>query len=109
MPQRLHMPLMEELNYADKRVLVRVDINSPLDPETHRIINDNRIVKSLPTLSYLLEKGAKLGILAHQGDTLNYNDLVPLEEHAGILSKLLGKEVRYIDDVAGPEIGRAHV
>lgn len=96
------MPLMEELNYADKRVLVRVDINSPLDPETHRIINDNRIVKSLPTLSYLLEKGAKLGILAHQGDTLNYNDLVPLEEHAGILSKLLGKEVRYIDDVAGP-------
>lgn len=102
MSQSLHMRPLDALDYSGKRVLVRVDINSPLDPETHRILNTNRIEKSIPTLSYLLDHGAALGILAHQGDTLNYNDLVPLEEHAGVLSKLLGKEVAYIDDVAGP-------
>lgn len=102
MSQRLYMRPLEDLDYAGKRVLVRVDINSPLDPKTHRILNANRIEKSVPTLSHLLDNGAALGILAHQGDTLNYRDLVPLEEHAGVLSGLLGREVGYIDDVAGP-------
>lgn len=102
MSDRLRMRSLEELDCAGRRVLARVDINSPLDPETHRIINTNRIEKSLPTLSHLLGRGARLGILAHQGDTLNYKDLVPLTEHADILTRLLGREVRYIDDVAGP-------
>ncbi len=93
---------LEGMDFTDKRVLIRVDINSPLDPKTHRIINTNRIEKSIPTLAHILDKGAKLAILAHQGDTLNYNDLISLEEHAGILAKMLGRDVSYIDDVAGP-------
>jgi len=107
MSPSLHMRPLEALDYSGRRVLVRVDINSPLDPGTHRILNTNRIEKSIPTLAYLLDRGAALGILAHQGDTLNYNDLVPLEEHAGVLSRLLGREVAYIDDVAGPAATRA--
>lgn len=66
------------------------------------IVNRNRIEASLPTIKVLLGKGARIVILAHQGDTLDYQNLVPLAEHAAILSDLLGKEVRYIDDVAGP-------
>lgn len=93
---------MDEFNYAGKTVLLRLDINSPLDPATKKIVSENRIKKSIPTLQYLLDRGAKVAIIAHQGDTLDYHNLIPLAEHAGKLSQLLQKDVAYIDDVCGP-------
>lgn len=93
---------LEAFDYNNKAVLLRVDINSPIDPVTKRIKNDNRIRMSLPTIKYLLNNNAKLAIIAHQGDTLDYHNLIPLSEHAERLSVLLDTEVRYIDDVAGP-------
>ncbi|HHU77483.1 MAG TPA: phosphoglycerate kinase [Clostridiales bacterium] len=93
---------LEAFNYKGKRVLLRVDINSPIDPETKRIVNDNRIRMSIPTIKYLAEAGAKLAIIAHQGDTLDYHNLIPLAEHADRLTALLRIPVRYIDDPAGP-------
>lgn len=92
---------MDEFNYENKTVILRVDINSPINPETKKIMSDNRIKKSIPTIKYLIEKKAKVAIIAHQGDTLDYHNLIPLEEHSERLSKLLGQEVRYIDDVCG--------
>jgi phosphoglycerate kinase len=56
----------------------------------------------LPTLNLLLERGAKVALIAHQGDTLDYQNLIPLAEHAEILSRLTGKRISYIDDVCGP-------
>lgn len=93
---------LKEIPVKGKRVLLRLDINSPIDPETKKIVNENRIKKSLPTLQYLLEGGAKTAIIAHQGDTLDYQNLIPMAEHAEKLSGLLGIHVRYIDDVCGP-------
>ena len=93
---------MSKFNYKGKTVLLRVDINSPIDPVTKRIVNENRINMSIPTISYLLERGAKLCIIAHQGDTLDYHNLISMAEHAEKLSKKLGKKVAYVDDVAGP-------
>jgi len=93
---------LKEIPVWGKRVLLRLDINSPIDPETKKIVNENRIKKSLPTLRYLLEGGAKTAIIAHQGDTLDYQNLIPMAEHAEKLSALLGVPVRYIDDVCGP-------
>jgi phosphoglycerate kinase len=93
---------MDEFNYAEKTVLLRVDINSPIDGDTKRIVNDNRIQKSAPTIKQLLEQDAKVAIIAHQGDTLDYGNLISMEEHAERLSSYLGAKVAYIDDVAGP-------
>ncbi|TDT56499.1 phosphoglycerate kinase [Fonticella tunisiensis] len=93
---------MEEFNYTGKTVLLRVDINSPLDHETKKIVNENRINMSIPTIKYLIEKGAKIAMIAHQGDTLDYHNLIPMNEHAEKLSQKLGVEVKYIDDVCGP-------
>ncbi|WFA10125.1 phosphoglycerate kinase [Tissierella sp. Yu-01] len=93
---------LKEFDYEDKTVLLRLDINSPIDPGTKKIVNFNRIDKSLPTLNYLIEKGAKIAIIAHQGDTLDYMNLIPLKEHAEILSKKLKKHITYLDDVCGP-------
>ncbi|MFW6228864.1 MAG: phosphoglycerate kinase, partial [Alkalispirochaeta sp.] len=47
---------MKEVELHRKKVLLRLDINSPIDPKTKKIVNDNRIRKSLPTLEYLLEQ-----------------------------------------------------
>jgi len=96
------IPSLDDGDFAGKRVLLRVDINSPIDRDSGRIVNDNRITKSLPTISDLLEKGARLAIIAHQGDTTDYASLVGLQEHASRLSEALGKPVQFIEDVAGP-------
>lgn len=93
---------MEEFDVKGKRVLLRVDINSPIDPSTRKIVNENRIDKSLPTIAWLLDNGARLALIAHQGDTLDYQNLIPMAEHAEKLSAKLGRKVQYIDDVCGP-------
>jgi phosphoglycerate kinase len=93
---------IDDGEFSGKRVLLRVDINSPIDRDTGRIVNDNRIQKSLPTINDLLEKSARLAIIAHQGDTSDYGSLIALDEHAERLSDALGKPVQFIEDIAGP-------
>lgn len=99
---RLKIRPCTELALAGKTVIFRPDINSPVDPATKRIVNTNRIEKTVPTLKLLLEAGAKVALIAHQGDTLDYQNLIPLAEHAEILSRLTGRRISYIDDVCGP-------
>lgn len=89
-------------DYNGKTVILRVDINSPIDPDTKKIVNENRIKKTIPTIRHLLDKKAKVAMIAHQGDTLDYRNLIPLKEHAEKLSSILDVDVQYIDDVCGP-------
>ncbi len=98
----MKMKSIDDCNYSGKTVLLRVDINSPIDGKTKKIVNENRIQKSIPTIKKILAQGAKLAIIAHQGDTLDYHNLMALTEHAEKLSGYLGSEIKYIDDVAGP-------
>jgi phosphoglycerate kinase len=93
---------LDDIDVRGRTVILRVDINSPLDPTTKRIIDDTRIDKSLATIRDLAEAGAKLVIIAHQGDTLDYNNLNSLREHAEVLTSKLNRHVGFIDDVAGP-------
>ena len=96
------MKTLEELDLAGTRVLLRVDINSPIDPQTGQIADETRIDKSLPTIRDLADGGARVVIIAHQGDTLDYHNLVSLREHSVKLAEKLGRPVSFIDDVAGP-------
>ncbi len=93
---------LDDLQFTGKTVVLRVDINSPIDPQTKRITNDNRIRKSVPTIRELAEAGARIVMLAHQGDTEDYQNLISLEEHAERLTALLGRPVEFIDDIVGP-------
>lgn len=95
------MKALSEFDFKGKTVLLRVDINSPINAEK-RIVNENRIRESVPTITKLLDAGAKLAIIAHQGDTLDYQNLIPMKEHAEKLSAHLGRPIAYIDDVCGP-------
>jgi phosphoglycerate kinase len=93
---------LDDFELQGKTVLLRVDINSPVDRTTKRIKDDTRIRRCLPTIRELSAKGARTVILAHQGDPLDYQNFTPLAQHAEVLTGLLGKPVLHLDDVAGP-------
>jgi phosphoglycerate kinase len=93
---------LDDLDVRDKTVILRVDINSPIDRATGRLTDDNRLRKSLPTLRELAAAGARTVILAHQGDTEDYENLVSLAPHAERLADLLGRPVAFVADVCGP-------
>jgi phosphoglycerate kinase len=92
---------LDDVEVRDKVVLVRVDFNSPIDAESKKVLEDVRIrAHGETTLKELAEKGAKVVVLAHQGRKGD-PDFVPLKQHAEILGKVLGKPVKYVDDVFG--------
>jgi phosphoglycerate kinase len=98
---------LDDVKLKDKVVLARVDFNSPVDPEGKKILDDARIrAHANTTIKELIEKGAKVVILAHQGRKGD-PDFIPLKQHAEILSKALGKPVKYVDDLFGERAKRA--
>lgn len=98
---------IDDFQFRDKTTLVRVDFNSPIDPNTKKILDDTRIqAHAETTIKELIQKDAKLVILAHQGRP-GEPDFIPLKQHAEILGKILGKPVKYVDDVFGEKAQKA--
>ena len=97
---------LEDFNFKDKTVLLRVDINCPLDKATLNIINDSRIRRVIPTVRELIGKQAKLVIIAHQSRKGKW-DFTSLEQHSQRLSRHLNHPVKYVDDVMGEEAKKA--
>ncbi len=93
---------LQDLDVYQKKVLLRIDINVPLDRRTKKIANKNRILESMPSLQYLCEQEAAVVIIAHQGDSLDYINVCSLYEHAQVISAYIDRPVRFIDDIAGP-------
>ena len=92
---------VKDLDLTGKKILFRPDINSPIDSVTRKIVSSNRIRKMAPTLKYLLDNGASVAVIAHQGDTLDYQNLISMQEHAQKLSESAGYPIVYLDDVCG--------
>jgi phosphoglycerate kinase len=98
---------LDDFNVKNKVVLVRVDFNSEIDPNTKKVTSDVRIkAHAESTLKELAEKGAKTVVLAHQGRKGD-PDFTPLKQHAGILGKILKCPVKYVDDVFGDKAKKA--
>ena len=101
------MRTLDELDVENKRVLVRVDFNVPLD-EDRKITDDARIRAALPTLKELREKGASgLVLLAHLGRPKGVDEKFSLKPAADRLGELLGVEVTLapdLDDVPDGEV-----
>jgi len=91
---------LDDFDVKNKTVLLRVDFNMPLDKKTLEILDTTRIKLVLPTIEELLEKNAKIVVLAHQGRQGSW-DFTDLDKHADALQQLLGKDVKFIDDVYG--------
>ncbi|XRO76004.1 phosphoglycerate kinase [Methanocaldococcus sp. 28A] len=91
---------LDDFNFDEKRVVLRVDINCPIDPNTGEILDDKRIREIKNTITELIHKNAKVVILAHQSRP-GKKDFTTLKNHAKVLSDVIGKEVEYIDEVIG--------
>jgi phosphoglycerate kinase len=83
---------------AGKTVLLRLDLNSPINPSSHAILDDKRFREHIPTIQALEE--SRLVILTHQSRP-GKKDFTTLVAHAEKLGQLLNRPVRYIDDIFG--------
>lgn len=81
-----------------KTILLRLDLNSPIDPSSHQILDDKRFREHLPTMKALEE--SKVVILSHQSRP-GKKDFTTLQGHAEYLERLLHRPVRYVDDIYG--------
>ena len=89
---------LADTSLAGKRVLIRVDVNCPLDPETKDFLDDSRLRRIIPTLKKLAN--SKAIILAHQSRPGRV-DFTDMSAHADRLSRLLGREIKFIPDICG--------
>jgi 3-phosphoglycerate kinase len=97
---------IDDLKVEGKTVLVRVDINSPVDPLTGLLLDDTRIRLHAETIAELADKGAKTVLIAHQSRP-GKKDFTTLQQHAEALSNLLDKSVGYVDDIFGSNARKA--
>ncbi len=97
---------IDDLQLKDKRVLVRVDFNVPLDKKCE-VTDDRRIVESLPTINKILQDGGKLILMSHLGRPKGRTQELSLLPVAKRLEKLLGKPVKFVNDCIGPEVEKA--
>lgn len=98
------MKYIDEVGIENKKVLIRCDYNVPIKDGV--IDDDSRIVKSLKTLNYLLEKNCSLVIMSHLGKVKTKEDKEnnSLKVVAEKLSELLKKEVKFLEEPVGMEV-----
>lgn len=95
---------LSDLNLKGLKVLMRVDFNVPLDKDLH-ILDDTRILLALPSIQYILSKGASLILMSHLGRPEGkYSKEFSLKPCADALSHLLKKEVIMAPDCIGESV-----
>ncbi len=99
----LNKKTVRDIEVAGKRVLVRCDFNVPL--KDGAITDDRRIEESLPTIKYLIEKGARVVLCSHLGRPDGVpNPAFSLAPVAARLTELLGFSVVLVPDCVGPGV-----
>ncbi len=93
---------LDDFNFKGKTVIARLDLNCPYDSESGKLKDTTRIKAAIPTIKEISEAGAKLVLLTHQGGDLEYHNYISTKLHAEVVSRLLGKDIKFIDDVCGP-------
>ena len=99
----LKFKTLDDVDLAGKRVLIRVDINCSLDPDTKEVIDSSRIDAIVPTLKELSE--SKVVLMAHQGRP-GSDDFISLEPHTEIMKKM-GFNAHFTDDIFGEKAKEA--
>lgn len=99
MPSGTKFLRMDDFDLENKAVLLRVDINIPLDPSTLQILDDTRIREIGQTLSDL--RWSKVVLASHQSRP-GRADFTNLEPHARRLQRYCSQRVKFVEDVVGP-------
>jgi phosphoglycerate kinase len=96
---------LDQADVKGKRVLVRVDLNVPM--EAGRITDNMRIRAAIPTIAAIIEKGGKAILLSHFGRPKGRDQSQSLKPVAPALAGLLGRPVAFAKDCVGPEAEKA--
>ncbi|MBK7267109.1 MAG: phosphoglycerate kinase [Ignavibacteriales bacterium] len=95
---------IDNVELKDKKILVRVDFNVPLD-ENLNVTDDNRIIESLPTIKKIIADGGKTILMSHLGRPKGkVNPKYTLQPVAERLAQLIGQEVKFAPDCIGEEV-----
>ena len=91
---------IDDFEMKNKKVILRIDINSSINPENGDILDDTRIKRHAATVKELAGKEAKIVILAHQSRPGKL-DCVSLKEHAKRMSEIIDIEIKFVPDIYG--------
>ncbi len=91
---------MDNFDFTDKMVYLRIDINSPINPITDEILDDSRFKSYIYTINEL--RNSKTVIVAHQGRPGD-SDFISLRYHALHLSKIIKRDIKFVDSLFGEE------
>ena len=96
----IKMLTLEDLDLEGKRVFLRVDINTPIHPETGKLMEKARLEEAALTVRDLPR--SKVIVASHQG-RVGRSDYTSLEAHAKALEEIVGKTVDFVPDIFGPK------
>ncbi|MDG7010883.1 MAG: phosphoglycerate kinase [Nitrososphaerota archaeon] len=95
----IRMLTLEDLDLDGKRVFMRVDINTPIHPETGQLMEQERLKEAAMTIQDLPK--SRVIVASHQG-RVGRSDYTSLEAHSRALGEILGRKVGFVPDVFGP-------
>lgn len=97
------MKTVNDFNFKNKKALIRVDFNVPLD-DSYNVTDDTRIRAAKPTIMKVLEDGGSCILMSHLGRPKDNEDKFSLRHIVDSLSEILGVGVKFVDECVGPEV-----
>ncbi len=100
------MKTLSDANLKDKKVLIRVDFNVPLNDE-FTVTDTTRIVAAKPSISYVLKHGGSVVLMSHLGRPKGKDPKFSLKHVVSSVSKILGVPVQFVPDCIGEDVQKA--
>lgn len=99
------MRTVNNIDFKDKKALIRVDFNVPLDAD-YNVTDDTRIRAAKPTILKILEDGGSCILMSHLGRPKNREAEFSLQHIVKSLSDILRIQVKFVDDCIGPKVSK---
>ncbi|GLB52909.1 phosphoglycerate kinase [Neptunitalea chrysea] len=100
------MKTIDDFNFENKKALIRVDFNVPLDAEFN-VTDTTRIEAAKPTIVKILEDGGSVVLMSHLGRPKGFQDEFSLKHIVAKASEILGVEVKFVEDCIGEKVEAA--
>lgn len=102
------MRTIKTYNFKNKRALIRVDFNVPLDKQTFIVTDDTRLKAALPTIGKILQDGGSVILMSHLGRPKSGpEEKYSLKHIVNHLSTLLNREIKFVQDCVGEDVKQA--
>ncbi len=102
------MPTLNTFNFKDKKALIRVDFNVPLN-DVFQVTDNSRIVAAKPTISKVLKDGGSVILMSHLGRPKGVDAQFSLQHIVDEVTKVLGLPVKFVADCIGDEVAKEAV